>query len=73
MNKKLMFTAAAMGAAYLMRSPESRQKLMSQVQNFTKSGTGASIGKYLNQFGLGKSTDSTSVTSTSSPNQINHN
>ncbi|USB31744.1 hypothetical protein [Paenibacillus sp. YPG26] len=68
MNKKLMFTAAAMGAAYLMRNPESRQKLMGQVQNFSKSGTGASIGKYLNQFGLGKSSSSTSVTNSSNPN-----
>lgn len=72
MNKKLMFTAAAMGAAYLMRNPEARQKLMGQVQNFTKSGSGG-IGKYLNQFGGGKDNSAASVVSPSTPSTISHN
>ncbi|RUT35657.1 hypothetical protein EJP77_01145 [Paenibacillus zeisoli] len=73
MNKKLMFTAAAMGAAYLMRNPESRQKLMSQVQNFSKSGAGG-IGNLLNQFGVGKNNSSSaSAVSPSTSSQISHN
>ncbi|GIP23248.1 MULTISPECIES: hypothetical protein [Paenibacillus] len=63
MNKKLMFAAAAAGAAYLMRNPESRQKLMNQVQNFTKSGSGG-LGKYLNQMGIGKNSSSSTAAQT---------
>lgn len=72
MNKKMMFAAAAAGAAYLMRNPESRQKLMNQVQNFTKSGSGG-IGKYLNQFGVGQKANSPSPSRTSIPSQSSQN
>ncbi len=33
-NNKFMMSAMALGAAYLMRNPESRQKLKEQFQSF---------------------------------------
>jgi hypothetical protein len=35
-RKNLMMTTVALGAAYLMRNPKSRQKLMNQFQAFAK-------------------------------------
>ena len=35
-RKNLMMTTVALGAAYLLRNPNSRKKLMNQVQAFTK-------------------------------------
>ncbi|MGF6950714.1 hypothetical protein QF028_003219 [Neobacillus sp. B4I6] len=35
-RKNLMMTTVALGAAYLLRNPKSRQKLMNQFQAFTK-------------------------------------
>ncbi|WP_172798856.1 hypothetical protein [Paenibacillus sp. FJAT-26967] len=34
MNKKMMFTAVGLGAAYLMRNKDARDKLIGQFQNF---------------------------------------
>ncbi|WP_267896068.1 hypothetical protein [Paenibacillus sp. CAA11] len=36
-KKSMMFTAIGLGAAYLLRNKDSRQKLMNQFQSFTKS------------------------------------
>ncbi|GIP38681.1 hypothetical protein J31TS4_19610 [Paenibacillus sp. J31TS4] len=36
MNKKMMLTTVALGAAYLLKNKESRDKLMNQISNFTK-------------------------------------
>jgi len=35
-RKNLMMTTVALGAAYLLRNPKSRKKLMNQVQSFTR-------------------------------------
>lgn len=37
MKNKLAFTTVALGAAYLMRNKEARQKLKQQFQSFSKS------------------------------------
>ncbi|WP_275940724.1 hypothetical protein [Neobacillus terrae] len=34
-RKKMMMTTVALGAAYLLRSKDSRQKLMGQMQSFS--------------------------------------
>jgi hypothetical protein len=35
-RKNLMMTTVALGAAYLLRNPKSRQKLVNQLQAFAK-------------------------------------
>jgi hypothetical protein len=35
-RKNLMMTTVALGAAYLLRNPKARQKIMNQFQNIAK-------------------------------------
>ncbi|MCZ8537845.1 MULTISPECIES: hypothetical protein [Paenisporosarcina] len=63
MKRNTMAMAAlGLGAAFLMRNKDSREKLKGQVNDFTKSGNGKGmLDQVLNSFDKKKSTTSTTM------------